>query len=386
MTPSTHFWEEPLYRLILQITVLQVIVLGAFAAGIVLLRWLKLSRDKRRRRMSEALNLPLMSYVAGDVALEPTYDAIRRFPGRLISLELEKYAMMLGGEALSKLRALYERLGLGSLALRLVHSLFWWRRLEGIRLLGVTGGGDVVEVLLEALKDQHAIVRLAAARSLGRIRSPKAIKPIIEIMAASRQLSRRQLAQTLVAFGPVTHPALRRIVASEEGDEAYRRLAATAIEVLAITGDIDSGPEIRRSLLSEEMEVRIAAYKAVVLLHLPLTEEELRRGLTDPAWQVRAQAALAAGKVGGDDLVTDLGACLTDRSWWVRQNAGTALYALGPRGVEQLEIVSQTSPDRFARDMAFRTLTSDPLYHLTRTDLRSGPAPEAASETGEERA
>jgi HEAT repeat protein len=386
MTPSTHFWEEPLYRLILQITVLQVIVLGAFAAGIVLLRWLKLSRDKRRQRMSAALYVPLMNYMAGEVSLEPTYDAIRSFPRRLVSLELEKYAMMLGGDALSKLRALYERLDLGNMGLRLVHSLLWWRRLEGVRLLGVTGGGDVVDVLVDALRDKHAIVRLAAARSLGRIRSPKAIKPIIEIMAASRQLSRRQLAQTLVAFGQVTHPALRRIIASGENDEAYRRLAATAIEVLAITGDIDSGPEIRQALSSEEMEVRIAAYKAVVLLHLPLTVEELRQGLTDPAWQVRAQAALAAGKVGSDELVGDLGDCLTDRSWWVRQNAGAALYALGPPGIGQLELISRTSPDQFARDMAFRTLTSDPLYHLTKASAHIGMTPATASDAGEERA
>ncbi len=373
MTPSQHFWEEPLYRLILEITALQVAVLVLVALGIVVLRLIKIAREKRKKKISAALYTPLMHYMAGDASMEETFDAIKGYPRTLVSLELEQYAMMLGGDALSKLRALYERLDLTRLGLKLSGSSLWWRRLEGIRLLGVTGGGDVVDVLVDGLRDNHAIVRLAAARSLGRIRSPKAIKPMLEIMTETQKLSRRQLAQTLVAFGPVTHPALRQIVAEADERETDQRFVATALEVLAITGDHESGPVIRDALLSDNMEVRIAAFKSVVILHLPLSSEELIRGLTDSEWPVRAQAAIASGKVGSEAILDPLGNCLTDQSWWVRQNAGAALYELGPKGIDRLALISKTSEDRFARDMAFRTLTSDPFYqHL---------APDTAEET-----
>jgi HEAT repeat protein len=110
--------------------------------------------------------------------------------------------------------------------------------------------------------------------------------------------------------------------------------------------------------------VRIAAFKAAALLHLPLQNEMLIGGLEDDAWQVRAQAALAAGKIKKASVVPHLGACLSDRSWWVRNNAGTALFNCGRPGVEELERVIEESDDPFARDMAMRTLTSDPLYHV----------------------
>jgi hypothetical protein len=364
MSTPIHFWEEPLYRLILQVTLVQVFILGGIAVGIVWFRLVKLARQKRNRQISAALYTPLMGYIAGDVSIEATVDEVRGFPKYLVSMELEKYALMLGGEALSKIRALYERLDLSNLGLKLSHSTFWWRRLEGVRLLGVTGGGEVVDVLVDALRDNHAIVRLAAARSLGRVRSPKAIKPMLEIMAEAKQLSRRQLAQTLVAFGSAAHPALRRIVAEQTRETKDERFLAMVMEVLAITGDVESEKEIRAAITSPYLEVRIAAVKAAALLHLPLKSEELTRALKDEAWQVRAQAAIAAGKLGSEEVVGVLGECLRDHSWWVRSNAGAALAQLGERGIRALEDISETSDDRFARDMAFRTLTSDPLYHV----------------------
>ncbi len=58
-----------------------------------------------------------------------------------------------------------------------------------------------------------------------------------------------------------------------------------------------------------------------------------------------------------------LGSCLSDRSWWVRSNAGMGLFACGKKGIQELHRIAEQSDDKFARDMAMRTLTSDPLYH-----------------------
>ncbi len=366
MSTDAYLWEEPLYRLILQITTVQVVILGLIVVGIVLVRAVRMRREKKDQFVSKALLQPLMSYLAGDASLDDTHRAVRRYRRRNICLELERYATMLGGGALARIRALYERLDLRNYGIRLCYSSYWWRRLEGVRILGAGGGHDVVDVLLESLDDSHAIVRLAAARSLGRIKATKAIKPLLEMMAEAKQISRRQLAQTLIAFGPAAHPALRRMISGGALSDLDQRLVATLIEVLALTGDIDSAPAIRAVLDSDKLEIRIAAFKAVQLLHVPLTSEEIRQGLTDEQWPVKAQAALAAGKLGDPSVISQLGTCLTDRSWWVRHNAGQALYMLGRQGIAELERIAQHSDDGFARDMAFRTLTSDATYQFQR--------------------
>ncbi|MCP4603177.1 MAG: HEAT repeat domain-containing protein [Proteobacteria bacterium] len=362
MTPTISLWEEPLYRLVLQIMIIQVVFLIFVIIGIILTRSFRLFQQKRNKAISAELYTPLMNYLASDMTLEAVHDLINRYPRGNICRELERYAIMLGGDALSKIRALYERLDLRNFGIRLCHSFIWWRRLEGVRLLGVAGGHDIVDVLLDRLKDSHAIVRLGAARSLGRTKNPRAIEPILKIMAESKRMSRRQLAQTLVAFGPASHPALRRIIRREVSESYDEHFIAMALEMLALTGDIESVEDIKAVLDSTHLEVRIAAFKACVILHIPLSASVLEKGLADSEWPVRAQAALAAGKTGDTSVVYSLGACLSDGNWWVRHNAGFALHKLGTKGIDELERVRDESHDRFARDMATRTLTNDPTY------------------------
>ena len=169
-------WEEPLYRLILQITVAEVVLLGVIMVGIVVTREIRVVQNRRNQRISKALFDPFMGYLAGDLTLEEIHEIVRRIPKRTVCLALERYALMLEGETLSKMRALYERLKFRHLGLKLAGSLFWWRRLEGMRLLGATGGDEIVDVLMGAIQDSHPVVRLAAVRSLGRIRNTRAIR------------------------------------------------------------------------------------------------------------------------------------------------------------------------------------------------------------------
>jgi HEAT repeat protein len=145
--------------------------------------------------------------------------------------------------------------------------------------------------------------------------------------------------------------------------------------MLALTGDIESAPEIKKMLTSPDREVRIAAFKAAVLLHIPLSKESLSVGLKDESWSVRAQAAIAGGKIGDTSIIDELATCLGDSNWWVRSNAGTALAALGLPGQKKLELVYRESEDPFARDMAARTLTSDPSYEFVPESKKDAAEP-----------
>lgn len=363
MAVANHIWEEPLYRLVLQISLLQILFLATVVLGIVAVRAWRIHQGKRQVTVSAQLYTPLMSYLAGDSELEVTYGAILHLPRHWVCLELERYTSMLTGGARSRIQALYVRLDLMKRGVRLCRSYFWWRRLEGVRLLGASGGQEAVATLIQRLWDRHDIVRLAAARALGGLDAKSAIAPLLESITRADQLSRRQLAQTLVAFGPAVHPVLRQILRQDARAPQDSRFTAMILEVLALTGDTGSAHEVKAALDSDNIEIRIAAYKAAVLLHLTLEPEQLQRGLADKQWPVRAQAALAAGKLGDQQVVDQLGVCLGDQAWWVRYNAGVALLQHGAPGVAELERVRQDSEDRFARDMAARALTSDPSYY-----------------------
>ncbi|MCP4680173.1 MAG: HEAT repeat domain-containing protein [Deltaproteobacteria bacterium] len=385
MMPDISIWEEPLYRLVLQITMLQIGILAVIAVGIVVVRGVRVHQLKRNDTISRQLFTPLMSFIAREISLEEIHGFLKGYSRYNICLELERYSALISGEGLSHIRALYERLDLRNYGIKLSHSFLWWRRLEGVRLLGAAGGHDIVDVLLESLSDPHAIVRLAAARSLGNTRNPRAIEPLLKTMAESTQLSRRQLAQTLIAFGPAAHPSLRRILRGEREEIFDHRFIAMTIEMLALTGDIESGDAIREALTSPHIEVRIAAFKAVQIMHLPLQSQALETGLADREWAVRAQAALAAGKLGRASIVPVLGSCLSDDAWWVRSNAGQALANCGTEGIGELKRISLESDDRFARDMATRTLTNDPSYNFrsgithTKRDSSSSSVEEPSS-------
>lgn len=364
MDANLRLWEEPLYRLIIQFTIAQIAFLALIIVGILLIRAKRIRKRKRKEHISNDLYGPLMSFIAGDIPLDVAADVAKKYPRTHVCQELERYTIMLGGEALDRIRALYEQLDLRSYGSRLSSSLFWWRRLEGMRLLGAAGGFEVVDTLLDGLNDKHAVVRLAAARALGRIKHPASIEPILKLMANAKQVSRRQLAQTLVAFGPAAYPSFRKLVRAEEGKKVDDKTISTILEILAIIGDIESAPEIVKMLSSPNLEVRIAAFKAAIRLHIPLSAEELRGGLQDEEWPVRAQAAIASGKIGDTSIIDELGESLCDRSWWVRNNAGQALAQLGVAGIKKLESIYRESEDPFARDMAALTLTSDPTYEL----------------------
>lgn len=377
MQDQTHtLWEEPLYRFIIQVTIAEIVMLALIMLGVIVVRQARILSERRRDKVAAALFDPLMHYLAGDRSLDETHALLRRFPKRIVCLEFEKYVMMLDGRALSRIRALYAALDLRTLGMNLAHSVYWWRRLEGVRLLGAAAGDDVVDILMDAVRDRSPVVRLAAVRSLGRIRSIKSIRPLLDMLSEAEHMSRRQLAQTLVAFGTDVQPFLKRILVEVLDKDGDPHFLATVLEVLALTGDVDCKGEVLLAMQSDKLEVRIAAYKAATLLHLPLATQTLLKGIADSEWQVRAQAALAAGKMKDTRVIPELGACLSDRNWWVRNNAGTGLFNCGRRGIAELYRIAAESDDRFARDMAMRILTADPLYHEMDNDRLLKEKPE----------
>lgn len=361
MTNWDRIWHDPLYRLVLFASVAQLVLLLSTLVSIVVIRLRREAKERREARRDERVRAPLFRYLAGDIDVVQLVEATRQEPRAEVAAAIAPFVPTLDGASLDRLAHFYEASGLAAYGQRLATSGFWWRRLEGMRILAGSGGRVGHEKLEMALGDPHPVVRLAAARGLGRTGDGDYLRPLVEAARRGRT-SRLQIAEVLIELGGPALPSLRALVMELPDDAEHSAIRATALEVLALTGDVDAAPYIRFALESADMEVRTAAFRAARLLNLNLSVDELRYGLQDPEWPVRAVAAQTVASLRETALIGELVVLLSDGEWWVRDNAARSLFALGPPGAQALVELLENGGDGFARDMARRTLTEDPTY------------------------
>lgn len=145
-------------------------------------------------------------------------------------------------------------------------------------------------------------------------------------------------------------PVLRQL-AIDAPDDAMAALAmpdlsvaarAVMIDAVGASGDYRALPNL--SLLTAEPQsvLRMAAVRALGLLAHPGAAETIASALQDDAWDVRAEAAVASGKIGSVTLIPALLALLDDPVWWVRFRAADALARMGGGGIETLRLAANS--------------------------------------------
>lgn len=142
-------------------------------------------------------------------------------------------------------------------------------------------------------------------------------------------------------------------------DNAIRILS---LHLLGELKDNQSIPNIvEKANLSENLEVRIAAYKALGTIADKSALDCLIQGLKDSAWQVRAQAARGLGLIGNEKAIEFLEHAMNDTKWWVRRNSAEALTKLGKKGEQVLLGIYKQNPSSDKGKMAAQWL--DELGH-----------------------
>lgn len=363
-----EFWNDPLYRLVLILSFGQCALLFGLLGLIGLIRLNRRRRESVTKDVETAVSQALFAMLAGTSTLSEMVKATKRYSVEQRTQVLEKYSSTLAGSSVDMLNRYFERSGLLLFARRRSHSRFWWRRMEAARILGAGGSRLGANVLLSLMEDSKRAVRLAAARSLGRSQDPQYIEPLLRLLGRGK-ISRSQIAEVLVTLGPDSRQRLRELVMQLPNVLRTSTLRATTVEVLALVGDAGATPFIQYSIHSGDTEVRIAAFKAAGILRAQLSRDEVRLGLRDSAWQVRAHAATVVGRAQMVDMARELAGQLGDPTWWVRLNAARALRELGNPGLRLLESVAEYHEDAYARGIALRILTEDPAYSAL-TELR----------------
>src|SRR5262249_26215332 len=146
--------------------------------------------------------------------------------------------------------------------------------------------------LLQALNDRDPDVRLAASRSLGRLRSRKAGAPLLHALAHG-SVPRAVATGALLAIGASCLPAIRDLLDHPEG-----HIRSDAVDLLGLLGN-------------------------------PADSERLQLRLVDPVAAVRGRACEALGRLGADDAKPSVEEALLDRALDVRVSAARALAQVG---------------------------------------------------------
>jgi HEAT repeat protein len=102
-----------------------------------------------------------------------------------------------------------------------------------------------------------------------------------------------------------------------------------------------------------------------------LARPALLLALDDPAWEVRAQAVKALGKIGEALDAPRLAEMLRDDAWWVRNNAAAALREMGETGEGPL-LEMLWDEDRFAQETAAQALEEGSIVERLVKDMREG--------------
>jgi HEAT repeat protein len=323
------------------------VVLIALTIGVKVLRSVrKRSTKSRVSRLESALD---DSLATGE--LDPGLRHLGDRDMDVLALLMVDYLSVLRGAQREHLIALAQEAGLVKKYFLRLRARNRWRKARAAENLGYFGGPEAVGPLTELLSHPDETVRAVAGRALARIGTPDAAEALARTLNDPSELTRLRMAENLERIGPLATGPL--VEALESGDTGARVLAA---RILGNLRAAEAAPSLCRAMLGGALtDVRAQAALALGRIGNPEDVPAFQEAAGDEDWPVRAQVANALGMIGDLSTVPTLQKLFVDREWWVRLNASRALANIGPAGERALAEVLE-GDDHFARDRAAATL------------------------------
>lgn len=300
----------------------------AFLVLLLVRRYL-VDRSENRRLATEQRMRPLaLELIAGRSDALPELDTAE---SDVLASLMARYARNLTGEARKRITDFFEKSGLADQEMRMLRSRRSWRRACAAWALGDMRTSAAERELLRVLeKDSSREVRTCAARSLGKLHSVDAVRPLL-VTLTDHSVPRIVGAEAIREIGPPAVPALRELCNGPNRD-----MRAAALELLGYVGDADCAPSLIDAMINSRDEVRLHAVRALGRLGAADGTKVLRRALSDTSESVRAAAAQALGRVRDRECVEALLAQATDDTFDASRAAAQALAAIDPRLVLNL--------------------------------------------------
>lgn len=345
--------EQLLHLLLWSAAILaSALVLLVVAAGFMQVR-----ADRRNRARIAAFQRwegLLPDFVFGEGEVPEAFHHVSRLEQDFLRLFLQRFRAAIGGAEGGRLREVYLAAGLHlELPARLESRHAPYRASSAIEVWAFDQP-QLLPVVRQLLKDPVPYVAHAAARALARSGDLSYAVDVLDWVATQDQFQQGRLAALLEDFGPELLPWMEaRLLPPPDAGTSWRLYA-----LLACTHRPQSSLDQLRLLLTHpDLEVELAAIKALAALGNPEAYGDVEpfSRAEDPV--LRMQAAKALGVLGGATAVPDLLKLLADPSYEVRRHASLGLVQIGGAGFSALQwVVEDPEADPFARDMAAERL------------------------------
>ncbi len=187
------------------------VTVGLFLGHGLWLAWYK----RRCQAVWARAQAVAMATLAGATLPPPERQWLRTVPVRLQIRLFTHLAHNLSGTNKQELTGLARPLGLLTRAETLCRSRWWWRRLQGARLLTLLGGGEHTVPAL--FLDREALVRVQAAEWAMEHPTPAVIQALLTMLGDVNGLCRFTAQDTLLHLGRVVTEPLARVLSLSAG-------------------------------------------------------------------------------------------------------------------------------------------------------------------------
>lgn len=176
-----------------------------------------------------------------------------------------------------------------------------------------------VPLLLDLLREMSPALQYSALRALANFEDPQLVLSAFETIEHSLLVNDRTIREIIVMMGD------RK---TELFDGVFQRNSPILVPLFLKFIDTNSANVYLELILemaqSEDMDLRIAAIRALAQSRDERVVPELIEALQAEDWEIRAAAAKALQSVPNQEVDVPLLHAVCDSSWWVRQNAATA--------------------------------------------------------------
>jgi HEAT repeat protein len=198
---------------------------------------------------------------------------------------------------------------------------------------------DLAELpLLQALHDRDPDVRLAAARSLGRLKTRPAAALLLNSLVR-REVPRAVATGALLSIGAAALPGVRQLLT-----HSHHRARADAVELLGLLGNPADSMLLQERLGDDTAAVRSRACHALRRLGAHDAKQAVESALADPEAEVRAASAEALGHLGDRESAAVLIHAAQNDDADVARAAAESLVQIAPAFAERIASSSNASP------------------------------------------
>ena len=249
-------------------------------------------RSLRRRRDAGAA-LRLVEPIAIDLLDGDTPGEVAAEHEAALAESLSRLAPIVTGETRDLIGRHFESTGAVERACRRLADPCAHVRAATAAQLGDMCSNRAELPLLQALNDADRDVRLAAARSLGRLRA--AANPLL-VSLVRRAVPGAVATGALLSIGAAALPGVRALL-----HHAHPRARADAVELLGLLGNPADSLLLQQRLDDDVAAVRSRACQALTRLGALDAKDAVEVALADPDQRVRMAAAEALGQLGDRD-------------------------------------------------------------------------------------